>query len=156
MALELREMRPDEHDEIAECVIDSFEPITWASKLDERIGPLGGVAWRDRWRSRLRAAFASEIVLIGELEGEKIAYASGTYDDVTKLAFLDLLAVFKGGQGKGYGREMLRAFMDNMKQRGALYCQLDCLTDNDNANELYESEGFVKAASSYHWFHDMR
>ncbi len=156
MALELRELRLGEHDEIAECVIDSFEPITWASKLDERIGPLDGVDWRDRWRSKLRAAFATEIVLIGELDGEKIAYASGTYDQETKLAVLDLLAVFKCGQGKGYGREMLRAFMDHMKQRGALYCQLDCLTDNANANELYESEGFFKAASSFHWFLDMR
>jgi ribosomal protein S18 acetylase RimI-like enzyme len=154
-SLVIRRMRPDEHEAIQEAVIDSFEPITWYKKLEAEIGPLAGTGWRDRWRKKLRTAFATETILLGEADGRVVAYAGGTYDAEARLAFLDILAVFKGNQGNGFGRAMLRGFMANMKQRGARYCHLDCLTDNDGANELYRTEGFFKAASSHHWFIDM-
>ena len=47
-------------------VIESFEPITWYKKLEDRIGPLNGQDWRTRWHTRMQRVFETEIVLVGE------------------------------------------------------------------------------------------
>src|SRR5207248_3030260 len=33
---------------IEELVLESFEPVTWFKKLDEKVGPLNGVDWGRR------------------------------------------------------------------------------------------------------------
>jgi ribosomal protein S18 acetylase RimI-like enzyme len=47
---------------------------------------------------------------------------------------------------------MLHGMMDHMKNLGALYVNLDCLTDNDTANALYQAEGFEEVARHIRWF----
>ena len=133
-------------------VIESFEPITWFKRLDDRIGPLNGQDWRARWHARMRDVFETEIVLIGETGGEIAAMSSCTYDTEAALAYVDLLAVDQRYQGQGYGREMLRAMMDHMKSLGAQYVYLDCLTDNDKGNALYRAEGFEEVVRQVRWF----
>ena len=80
MPLEFRLAAAPEHPRIEEMVIESFEPITWFKKLDERIGPLNGRDWRTRWQARMRHIFETEIVLVGESGAEMVAMSSGTLD----------------------------------------------------------------------------
>jgi ribosomal protein S18 acetylase RimI-like enzyme len=151
MPLEFRLAVPSEYPRIEEMVIESFAPITWFRKLDEKIGPLNGRDWRMRWRARMRDVFEKEIVLIGENE-EMVAMSSGTLDRENALAYIDLLAVDRRFQGGGYGRAMLRGMMRHMEEVGARYVHLDCLTDNDTANTLYRAEGFEEVARQIRWF----
>ena len=133
-------------------VIESFEPITWFKKLDDRLGPLHGRDWRLRWHDRLRHVFETEIVLVGETGGEIAAMSSGTLDRDSALGYIDLLAVDQRFRGHGYGREMLRGMMQHMKALGGHYVYLDCLTDNDTGNTLYRAEGFEEIARQIRWF----
>jgi ribosomal protein S18 acetylase RimI-like enzyme len=133
-------------------VIASFEPVTWFKKLDNRIGPLNGRDWRTRWQARMGHIFETEIILVGEAAGEIAAMSSGTLEADNALAYIDLLAVDGRFRRRGYGREMLRGMMDHMKDLGARYVHLDCLTDNDTANSLYQAEGFQEVARHIRWF----
>src|SRR5690242_3629115 len=108
MALVIREADRSEYPRIEALVIDSFGPITWARRLDERFGPLHGLDWRARWQLRMRKILSEQMILVGEAEGALAAVATGTLDRETKLAYIDLLAVERGRQRSGYGREMLR------------------------------------------------
>jgi ribosomal protein S18 acetylase RimI-like enzyme len=141
-----------DHPKIEEMVIASFEPITWFKKLDARIGPLNGMDWRSRWQDRLRNVFATEIILVGETEGQLAAMSSGTVNPGPALAYIDLLAVDRRMQGRGYGRDMLRAMIQHMKGLGAQFVYLNCLTDNDVGNALYRAEGFENVGAEIHWF----
>ena len=152
MPLKFRLAAAPEHSRIEEMVIESFEPITWFKKLDARIGPLNGRSWRTRWQARMRRVFEAEIVLVGESDGTLAAMSSGTFDRDDALAYIDLLAVDRRFQGRGYGREMLQGMMQHMKGLGAQYVNLDCLTDNDTANALYRAEGFEEVARQVRWF----
>ena len=152
MALTIRLAAASEHRKIEDMVIESFEPITWLKKLDDRIGPLNGQDWRSRWHARMRKVFKNQIVLIGEAEGEIAAMSSAKLDPEPALAFVDLIAVDRRFQGRGYGREMLRGMMRHMRSLGAQYINLDCLTDNDAGNALYRSEGFEEVARQIRWF----
>ena len=137
---------------IERLVLDAFEPITWQKKLDARFGPLNGCDWQTRWRSRLAKIFDSQIVLIGEADGELAAVATGTVDGAAALGFIDVLAVSRDFQGKGYGRDMLQGMVGHFKQLGCQYVNLDCLTDNDAGNALYASAGFEEVARHIRWF----
>jgi len=101
---------------------------------------------------RLKAAFASQTVMVGEDSGVIVAYASGTYDPATRSAYIDLLAVDSRRQGQGHGRQMLRAIIGHFKQQGAQHAHLDCLTNNQTGNRLYESEGFQRVAEHARWW----
>jgi ribosomal protein S18 acetylase RimI-like enzyme len=137
---------------IERLVLDAFEPITWQKKLDARFGPLNGCDWEARWRSRLAKIFDSQIVLVGEANRVIAAVATGTIDCEAALGFIDVLAVGREFQGKGYGREMLRGMIAHYKELGCQYVNLDCLTDNDAGNVLYGSEGFQEVARHIRWF----
>jgi ribosomal protein S18 acetylase RimI-like enzyme len=151
-ALIFRLAKPSEFPFLQEMIVDSFEPITWFKKLDERFGPLNGCDWRARWIDRLERVFATQIVLVGEGGGEIVAVATGTMDRTTRLGFIDLLAVGRKQQGKGYGRDMLRGMLDRFRQAGMQHANLECLTDNEPGNSLYRSEGWEIMASSHRWF----
>ena len=152
MLLDVRPAQASEYQKIEDMVIESFEPITWFKKLDDRIGPLNGRDWRMRWKDRLRHVFETEMVLVGEADGKLAAMSSGTLDQAAALGYIDLLAVDRRFRGHGYGREMLRGMMQHMKALGGQYVYLDCLTDNDTGNTLYRAEGFEEVAQQIRWF----
>jgi ribosomal protein S18 acetylase RimI-like enzyme len=151
MPLSFRPARPSDYEKLECLVIQSFEPITWLKKVDERFGPFG-LDWRQRWKRRFAHAFETQAVLIGEADGEIVAYASGTIDAEAKMGYIDLIAVDQRYQGRGYGRDMLRGMLGYMKEQGAVHAHLECLADNDVGNALYRSEGFVEVARSIRWF----
>lgn len=141
-----------DHSRIEKLVLDSFESITWFRAVDKKYGPLNSSDWRDRWKRRLQKIFAEQIILAAELNGALVAMSSSTIDPAAALAYIDLLAVAKGHQAHGYGRQMLRHTMQHLHQLGARYVHLECLTSNENANALYQSEGFEEVARHIRWF----
>lgn len=152
MALRFRPAAPADYSVLEKLCITSFEPITWMKKADERFGPLNGRDWRARWETRFRNAFATQRMLVGEAEGRIVAFASGTFEEGTRLGFIDLLAVDQQFQGRGYGRQMLRGMLRWFKEMGAVHAHLECLVDNDAGNNLYQNEGFTEVARSIRWF----
>ena len=151
MTLTFRPARTAEHDHLKKMIIDTFEPITWSKPADKRFGLMNGLDWRERWNLRLEKVFAQQIILMGELSGEIVACATGTYDELTAMGFVDLISVEAQHQGKGLGREMLRGIVAHFKTLGAAYAHLDCLTTNETANSLYKAEGFEEAMRSIRW-----
>lgn len=150
--LHFRLATQSDHVLLRAMIIDSFEPITWFKKLDAQFGPLNGCDWRTRWETRLERVCASQLILVGEAQGEIVAAATGTVDTTTKLGFIDLLAVDSAHQHRGYGRAMLRGMLDYFKELGMEHAHLECLTDNVRGNALYGSEGWEIVSSSHHWF----
>src|SRR5690349_15216798 len=121
MPLDFRLASTTEYQQIESMVIESFEPISWIKRLQDRMGPLNNRDWRTRWKDRMRHVFATQIVLIGETGGELAAMSSGTLDQDAALAYIDLLAVDRRFRRRGYGREMLRGVMHHMKTLGGQY-----------------------------------
>lgn len=152
MPLHIRPALASDYNAIETMVIESFEPITWQRRLDEAIGPLNGVDWRERWRHRLSNIFKTQVVLVGEQDGDLAAISTATIDAQAALAFLDVLAVALEFQGRGLGREMLRGAIKHYRSLGCKYVNLDCLTGNDAGNRLYQSEGFQEVARHIRWF----
>ena len=152
MALTFRLANASEYAVLEKMTIDAFEPITWFTRTDKQFGPLNGRNWRERWQKRFTKVWETQIILVGEADGEAVALATGTIDNDSLLGYIDLLAVDQRYQGKGYGREMLRGMLDHFKEQGCVHAHLDCLQDNVVGNQLYRAEGFTEVARSVRWF----
>lgn len=152
MPLLVRIASESDYGALRDLVIDSFDPITWQKPLDDRFGLLNGLDWRARWNQRLTSVFQTQAVLVAEADGELAALATATLDRPAALGFIDILAVGRTFQGQGYGREMLRAMLDHLRELGMQHVHLDCLTTNAAGNELYRSEGFAEVARHIRWF----
>ena len=150
--MQIRPAGPQDYGHLEKLVLESFEPITWARPLDEKYGPLNGLDWQARWKLRLHTVFATQFVLVGEIDSTPVAMSSSTVDRQIALAYIDILAVARGRQHHGYGREMLNATIRHVRELGARYVNLDCLAGNEKANALYQSEGFEEVARHIRWF----
>jgi ribosomal protein S18 acetylase RimI-like enzyme len=152
MPLEFRLATTDDYEPLESIVVAGFENVTWQKTVDERYGLLNGTDWRERWRMRFRKAFDTEIVLVGEANGEVASVVVGELNSKTKLGYIDIIAVDAKFQGHGYGRETLRHMLACMKQQGANHAHLECLLTNAEANSLYASEGFEEVGRMIRWF----
>jgi ribosomal protein S18 acetylase RimI-like enzyme len=150
--IQIRPANERDHADIEKLIIEAFEPVTWARTLEEKFGLLNGLDWQARWRLRIRKILDEQIILVGEVDDVLTAVSTSTIDKAAALAYIDILAVAEGQQGKGYGREMLRATMRHVEKLGAGFVHLDCLTANEGGNALYESEGFEEVARHIRWF----
>lgn len=156
MPLTFRLATPTDHIRLEELALAGFGPITWARRVDEKFGALNGKDWKQRWKLRLSHIFATQIILLAEEGGDTVGFASGTLDSECKLAYIDLISIDPKSQGQGLGRELLRAMLKLMSERGAEHAHLDCLVDNDAGNNLYRSEGFEEVARHIRWFTKIR
>jgi len=156
MVLNFRAARPEDYPRLQEMVIAGFEPITWARRVDQLFGPLNGKDWRERWRRRLAEVFAKQHVLVGEIQEQLVSMASASVDAEYRLGYIDLLAVHPQFQGRGYGRQTLRAMLAYLKQQGCEHVHLECLADNEAGNRLYRCEGFTEVAQFIRWFIRLR
>jgi ribosomal protein S18 acetylase RimI-like enzyme len=150
--MQIRLAGAEQHASIERLVIEAFEPVTWARTLQQKYGLLNGLDWRARWELRIRKILAEQIVLAGYIDEVLTAVSTSTLDTAAALAYIDILAVAHGQQGHGYGRDMLRATIRHVQGLGASFVHLDCLTNNDGGNVLYESEGFEEVARHIRWF----
>ncbi len=152
MALSFRPAREEDHERLKQIVVEGFEKVTAQTFVDEHFGLLNGADWRDRWRTRFQQALETEIVMVGEAEGEIASVIAAKLDSETRLAYVDILAVARKHHRHGYGRETLRWMLGHLKDQGAVHAHLDCLSTNVEANSLYEAEGFVDVGRSVLWY----
>ena len=81
---------------------------------------------------------------VGVLVGFALVTAPGTGSpgDPVDAAYLSLLAVAPGAQGRGLGRSLLQAAVAEAARAGHDRCLLHALDDNEPALRLYRSAGF--------------
>lgn len=144
-----------DRERVRAMIVESFAPITWMRQADRDFGPFNGLDWRARFERRVNPYFdRGGIVLLGEEEEPAgiVAASTGSYDAVTGVGTIEFLAVDSAHQGRGLGREMLRAMLAHLRSLGATTATLECLTTNAPALELYRSEGWTEVAAQVRFF----
>jgi len=131
----------------------------WAAAVAARDGAEESEAVRARARGKFAAERVALVVAedrdggdgagggaggVGVLVGFALVTAPGTGSpgDPVDAAYLSLLAVAPGAQGRGLGRSLLQAAVAEAARAGHDRCLLHALDDNEPALRLYRSAGF--------------
>ncbi|HSW99498.1 MAG TPA: GNAT family N-acetyltransferase [Patescibacteria group bacterium] len=86
-------------------------------------------------------------LIVGQTDNEIVALAGG-YMKASDVYYIEELAVDPTKQGRGIGREALRALVGKALDRRPTALELRTTTRNDKAIRLYNSEGFVSQATT--------
>ncbi|MFE9770319.1 GNAT family N-acetyltransferase [Streptomyces sp. NPDC005931] len=132
----IRSARPDDEEDLARLDRDTWSPLhavtpppkpPYDSFFSERSGP----------RDHLVAEYDGRLVGYVRL-GFPTALASNAH-----VRQIRGLAVAEDARGRGVGRALVRAAVEEARRRGARRITLRVLGHNTTARALYESEGFV-------------
>ncbi|AZC14922.1 ribosomal protein S18-alanine N-acetyltransferase [Microbacterium sp. ABRD28] len=101
----------------------------------------GGDAWSD---DVMRADLASPHTwyVVAEEDGRLVGYAGLRAPAGSKDADVQTIALDEGVRGRGLGRAIFQALLDEAARRGVSEVFLDVRADNAPAQSLYASEGF--------------
>ena len=109
----------------------------------------------DAWSAQTMGteiASAHNHYLVDEEDGRIIGYGGLRALPGGPDADIQTIALDAGYRGRGRGRMLLRALLDEAKRRGAQEVFLDVRADNPVAEGLYASEGFAELARRPHYY----
>lgn len=120
----------------------AFQDLNWIAALEARLFLR---PWRhEDFIASLRrgdlflAAWVKALSVAAEKCGVGYVLAQGD----TQFLHLGTFGIHPEFRGKGYGRQLLRVFLDKARQLAAKQVTLEVRSDNVAAIRLYESEGF--------------
>ena len=152
-ALVIREMRPGEQAFLVALTLEIWDKVSVAKNITDRLGSINGHPWTDHKADQvLMDVDSAEVVLVGEMDGRIVAFATLRYDRKYSTGTVGHLGVASDVQGAGLGRRMLRAALDRFRRDGLTLARIDTLAQNDRARKLYQSEGFTEVGRSIHLF----
>ncbi|MCU1528624.1 MAG: hypothetical protein JWP75_2387 [Frondihabitans sp.] len=126
----------------------------WLEALAARDGHEAAAGTAERCRGKFvlpRVAFPVLRDGAGELRGFSLVTGAGTGqpEDPGDAAYLSLLAVEPGVQGRGWGSRLLACAVDSARARGFPGIVLHVLTDHVVALHLYESRGWTRIGETF-------
>lgn len=107
---------------------------------------LAQLGFPDRWTTALHTPPARGRVLVGELDGEVVGFAllrpSGDDDAGDGIGELDGFYVAPAAWGRGVGRALLGATLDQLRADGFRQATLWTAIDNHRPRRIYETGGW--------------
>lgn len=126
----------------------------WEEKDIENIANLEKECFLEEpWtKEQLQSAFHryDAYTLLIETGGEIVAYFCGT--QLFETAEVLVIAVAKKHRGKGFGKGILDAFLQEMQARKVEKVFLEVRVGNEIAKKLYESRGFTTTRLRNHYY----
>lgn len=91
------------------------------------------------------------IVFLADANGFAQVYPSFSSTRLARTWVLNDLFVAPEARGSGAGRALLRAVVESAREAGAVAVSLATQLENERAQALYESEGFVADSAFRHY-----
>lgn len=139
--MELRRLRPQEHDAAGALTVAAYEPFLQGRRDDYR-HQLADVAARDR-DAEVWVAVEADGTLLGNVT---LCPAGSPWREIAGdgEGEFRMLAVSPAAQGRGVGRALAELVVRRFRADGARAVTLSSLADMTAAHRLYDRLGFVR------------
>jgi ribosomal protein S18 acetylase RimI-like enzyme len=138
--LEVRRIRPAEHEAAGEVCVAAYDPLLTGAEDDYR-DRLRDVATRDAQAEVWVAALDDRVVGVVTYCPPGSPWREIGRDDEGEFR---MLAVAPAAQGMGVGEALVRLVLDRFREEGATAIVLSSLPQMADAHRLYERLGFVR------------
>ncbi len=144
----IRPARPEDADAIARTHVDSWRTTYVGLLPSDFLDSLSEEHYGDRWRRVI--GDRSSRVFVVEANGEVVGYSSGGRERAGENGYggeLYAIYVAAGAQGRGHGRELVRAVAGALREMNVADMIVWTLRDNLPARGFYERLGGVYVRS---------
>jgi ribosomal protein S18 acetylase RimI-like enzyme len=132
--------------EIRRIIIGAFGKDTIHYLLEEKYGVLGGKSWEDRKAEEIESYYRQHPnrVLVTELEGKLLGFASFSVDKERKMGVVENNAVDPGYQNRGIGTAQIERVLEIFREMGMQLAEVVTGLDSGYtpARRMYEKCGF--------------
>lgn len=119
--------------------VSSTEALLWLTESDENFCP-------PKWSMSRLEGYAEKLSahaywMLLEEEGKKVAFVAYYLNDESQAAYISIIAVAKEYRGNGYGKQLLKQFVEKLPTAYKII-SLEVSKTNKRAMNLYQSFGF--------------
>lgn len=130
-----------------------FIGVSIDKNIEDRFGTIGGKNWAWRKKRHIDAdieAYA-EGILVAEIDGQAVGYVTSRIDRESQIGWIPNLAVLPEYQGKGIGKQLMRAVLDRLRAEGMEVAKIETLMQNPVGTTFYPKMGFEEVAQQIHY-----
>lgn len=138
---------------LKEITIICFEGVSIDHNIEKNFGRFSDTDWRERKAKHMDADVAanSDGIFVYEDNGTVIGYITTRIDHESKIGGIPNLAVLPGHQGKGVGKDLMKAAFDYFEEQGMAVAKIETLDQNDIGQNFYPRSGFTEIARQIHY-----
>ena len=115
-----------------------------------QIGPRPAAVQKAEWLHRTLSKKLDRVI-VAELEGQVVGYASFSLDRERKVGTVEDNAVDPDYRGRGIGTALQTRIKEIFKQEGMEYAMVTTMEHDHPARRVYEKVGFEEIARSIHY-----
>ncbi len=150
----IRGYRPDDLERLKEITVVCFAEVSIDRNIEREFGLVGDRDWRWRKRRHIDADVAGDNargVFVHEIEGEVVGYITTRVDQESRIGWIPNMAVDPDHQGKGIGRDLMKASLAYMRECGMECAKIETLEQNPIGSRFYPSTGFREVGRQIHY-----
>ena len=128
---------------LIELIIRGFEDVTVHRWREQRYGVIGGRTW-DEWKADDMRQIDVSLVVIAEVAGEAVGFATYHLNKVTSIGTVGNNAVMLEYRGRGIGGLLHARVLELIEAAGMEFAQVSTGLDDlyEPARRMYERQGF--------------
>lgn len=126
--------------------------LAYADVRARQTGEILDCIWEE-WQANLPQSLDIKQVVIAEIDGEAVGFASYKLDTATRIGTVDDNAVLLQHRSRGVGRRMLTRVLEIMEAAGMEFAQVSTGLEEPYApaRRMYERQGFEPLHRSIHY-----
>ena len=128
---------------MSDAVLRTATPADVAAIMRIENAVFVGDAWSERTMTAEVASAHAHYLVAADASGQVVAYAGLFAARGNPQADIQTIAVLPEARRRGLGRALMMALLTEADRRGATEVFLDVRADNESAQTLYASLGFV-------------
>jgi GNAT superfamily N-acetyltransferase len=139
----IRQAVEADRETLVELIVRGFADVTVNRWREERYGVIGGRTW-DEWKADdMRQIDVSQVV-IAEVEGAAVGFATYHLNKVTSIGTVGNNAVMPAYRGRGIGGQLHARVLELIEEAGMEFAQVSTGLDDlyEPARRMYERQGF--------------
>ncbi len=139
----IRQAVEADRETLIELIVQGFADVTVNRWREEKYGIIGGRAW-DEWKADDMRTIAVENVVIAEVDGTAVGFATLHVNAKTRIGTVGNNAVLPEHRGRGIGGQLDARVLELIADAGMEFAQVstgleDCYAP---ARRMYERQGF--------------
>lgn len=144
--LEIRQAVESDREALVACMVEAFADVRRPGEVLDRI-------WQE-WQADLPRSIDISNVIIAEVGGKAVGFASFRLNDATRIGTVDDNAVLPAYRGRGIGGLLLARVLAMIAAAGMEFAQVSTGLDEPYApaRRMYERHGFAPLHRSVAYF----